>query len=62
MPSIRRLTETDAAAFRAIRLAARELSPEAFGRVLADEAKRPVAHFASRLQEVAVFAAGYEGP
>ncbi len=56
-PMIRRLTEADAGAFRAIRLAALELAPEAFGTVLAEEAKRPVAHFASLLQEAAVFAA-----
>ena len=57
MPCIRRLTSADAASFRAIRLAALELAPEAFGTVLAEEAQRPVAHFAGLLQQAAVFAA-----
>ena len=58
---IRRLSEADAAAFRAIRLAALELAPEAFATQLAAEAARPLAHFAGILREADVFAAEHEG-
>ncbi len=60
MPSIRRLTETDAAAFRAIRLAALELAPEAFATQLEAEAARPLGDFAAILREAAVFAADHD--
>ena len=60
-PIIRSLSETDAAAFRTIRLAALELAPEAFGTVLENEAKRPLAHFAALLRETAVFVAEHAG-
>ena len=57
MRSIGRLTGSDAAAFRAIRLAALELAPEAFCSQLEAEAARPLSHFVGILREAAVFAA-----
>jgi ribosomal protein S18 acetylase RimI-like enzyme len=61
MPCIRRLTPSDAAAFRAVRLAALELAPEAFATQLEAEAARPLAHFAAIVRDAAVFAAEHEG-
>ena len=58
---IRRLAASDAAAFRAIRLAALEFSPEAFATPLGAEVARPLAHFSTLLQKTAVFAAEHAG-
>ncbi len=55
--SIRRLEAGDAAAFRAIRLEALELHPEAFQSVHRDEAADPLAQIAERLARSPVFGA-----
>jgi len=48
---IRRLSATDAAAFRALRLAALLDKPEAFVTSHVEEKDQPLAYFAARLQE-----------
>jgi ribosomal protein S18 acetylase RimI-like enzyme len=51
------LDETHAGAFRELRLFALRDSPDAFGSTYESEAARPLADFAQRLREAAVFAA-----
>ncbi len=53
---IRRLGPRDAAAFREIRLQALQDHPTAFGADHASDAQLPLAAFAQRLQDTAVFA------
>jgi ribosomal protein S18 acetylase RimI-like enzyme len=54
---IRRLHPSDAEDYRAIRLAALQGAPEAFGSVHAVEAARPLSDFAERLDATMVFGA-----
>jgi len=56
-PEIRRLAAADVRDYRAIRLAALEQAPDAFGSVHGAEAARPVAAFAERLETSIVFGA-----
>ena len=58
--AIRRLTETDAAAYREIRLEALRLHPEAFSAAFELESSEPLSFFAARLAGNAVFA-GFDG-
>ncbi len=60
MATIRRLSEPDAADFRAIRLEALQRHPEAFGATYADEAAQSLKFFSDRLKSSAVFG-GFEG-
>lgn len=61
MATVRRLSEADAADFRAIRLEALQRHPEAFAATYADEAAQPLAFFSGRLKSGAVFG-GFQGP
>jgi len=61
MPSIRRLFESDAEAFRAIRLVALACAPEAFAAPVELEAKLPLAHFVAMLRDAVVLGAEHEG-
>jgi ribosomal protein S18 acetylase RimI-like enzyme len=63
MPSIqvRQLAAADAEDYRAIRLAALQGEPDAFGSVHAVEAPRPLADFAERLTTSMVFGACSDG-
>jgi ribosomal protein S18 acetylase RimI-like enzyme len=58
---IRRLTPTDAADFRAIRLAALQDTPEAFGSTYESELPRPLSVIAERLSSSTVFGAHLGG-
>jgi ribosomal protein S18 acetylase RimI-like enzyme len=58
---IRRLTAADAGDYRAIRLAALEHDPHAFGSSYADEASRPMSHFVQRVTSCVVLGAYAEG-
>lgn len=53
--ALRRLGAPDAAAYRALRLEGLATHPEAFGASWEDEAARPLAWFAERLERNAVF-------
>jgi ribosomal protein S18 acetylase RimI-like enzyme len=55
--TIRRLIPTDASSFRAIRLEALKLNPEALGSTFAAENKLDVAWFAGRLEDAQVLGA-----
>lgn len=59
--TIRRLMSTDADAFRAIRLEALRLSPDAFGSTFETESRLDVAWFAGRLNETHVIGAWRDG-
>jgi ribosomal protein S18 acetylase RimI-like enzyme len=61
MPSIRRLAESDAEAFRGIRLAALESAPDAFAAPPGLEAKQPLAHFVAMLRNAIVLAVEHDG-
>jgi ribosomal protein S18 acetylase RimI-like enzyme len=63
MPSftIRHLTSADAADFRAIRLAALQNAPDAFGSTYESEADRPLEAWAERLAAPGAFAAHLDG-
>jgi ribosomal protein S18 acetylase RimI-like enzyme len=63
MPSftIRHLTPADAADYRAIRLAALQNAPEAFGSTYEMEAARPLSGWEERLQTPGAFAADLDG-
>ena len=58
---IRRLAGADAADYRAIRLAALRVDPDAFGSTYQAEAALPLSAFAERLATSAVFAAYADG-
>ncbi len=57
---VRRLEETDAALYQALRLEGLEQAPEAFGSTLERELAMPLAAFAARLEERVVLGA-FEG-
>ena len=59
--SIRRLTPTDAVAFRALRLEAMRIDPDCFASSHDEEAAKPEAWFVERLGEDGVFAADLNG-
>jgi ribosomal protein S18 acetylase RimI-like enzyme len=59
--TVRRLSATDAADFRLIRLAALDNAPEMFGSTLETEAAWPVSDFAGRLETAIVFGAYLDG-
>jgi RimJ/RimL family protein N-acetyltransferase len=54
---IRRLTPSEGAAYREIRLEALRLNPEAFGSTFEAESARPLAHFSERVAGCPVFGA-----
>lgn len=58
---IRQLTETDAAAYRGIRLEALRLHPDAFSASFETESAQPLAFFAGRLADNAVFGGFADG-
>jgi ribosomal protein S18 acetylase RimI-like enzyme len=55
--NVRRLSPDEAPAYRAIRLEALRLAPEAFGSAFVTENARPLSWFAARLEAAAVFGA-----
>ena len=57
LPAIRRLSSSDAPAYRELRLLGLRAHPESFGSSLAEEAGKPMPWFATRLEQRAVFAA-----
>ena len=59
--TLRRLGSDDAEAYRPLRLRGLKESPEAFGASWADEAGKPLAWFAERLQNNLVIGGGLEG-
>jgi ribosomal protein S18 acetylase RimI-like enzyme len=54
---IRRLTPTEGAAYREIRLEALRRNPEAFGSTFEAESVRPLAHFSERIANCPIFGA-----
>src|ERR1700691_6267934 len=54
---IRRLTPSECAAYREIRLEALRLNPESFGSTLEAESARPLEHFSERVAGCPVFGA-----
>ena len=61
MPSIRQLAESDAEAFRGIRLAALQSAPDAFAVPAEREAKQPLSHFVAMLRDTIVLAVEHDG-
>ena len=59
--TVRRLAAADAACYRELRLEGLRGHPEAFGSSWEDEASRPLAWFAERLERHAVFGGGSHG-
>jgi RimJ/RimL family protein N-acetyltransferase len=57
MPSVRRLTADDAEIFRALRLEALTMAPDAFVATIEEYHGRPLSWFVERLTEDAIFAA-----
>jgi RimJ/RimL family protein N-acetyltransferase len=62
VPTLRRLTPTDAESYRAIRLEGLRSHPEAFGVTCEEEAGQPLPWFAERLERNAIFGGWLEEP